>query len=93
MIDHDARLRCGAYVTDGRDLYEVIGSRVVPGLIGISVLSIVVEDCRNLQEFEIDLETLRASFRVVRPGPVARCPDRVDEIEWESAAAAAATVR
>lgn len=90
MIDHDPRLQSGAYVTDETGLYEVIGSRVTPGLIGINVLSIVVEDCWELQEVEIDLATMRSTFTLVRRAPVARCPDLVDEIEWDAATAPAA---
>jgi hypothetical protein len=82
LIDQDPRLEKGAYITDGIDLYEVLGLQIRPGVAGIRVPRIVVENCRNLRGFEFLPDKVRSSFELVRRAPAPRCPDRVEEIAW-----------
>ena len=85
MIERDPRMQLGAYITDGIDLYEVTGMQRGPGVMGMSTLRIVVENCRNLRGLEFLPDKIRTGFELVRAAPVGRCPDVVDEIAWDPA--------
>jgi hypothetical protein len=82
VIEHDPRLQTGAYITDGIDLYEVVGLRTRPGNMGIRTVRIVVENCRSFRGLEFLPERIRATFNLVRQPPHPRCPDVVEEIPW-----------
>jgi hypothetical protein len=82
MIDDDPRLEQGAYITDGIDLYEVLGSQRGPGAMGVSTVRIVVENCRNFRGLEFLPEKIRRTFNLVKTAPTGRCPDLVDDIAW-----------
>jgi len=82
MIDEDPRLQQGAYITDGIDLYEVLGMQRGPGVMGVSTVRVVVENCRNLRGLEFFPEKIRRTFNLVRTAPASRCPDRLDDIAW-----------
>jgi hypothetical protein len=83
VYDDDPRLETGAYITDGTDLYEVIGLQRGPGVMGVRTVRIVVQNCRNFRCLEFLPEKIRATFRLVRPGPHPSVPDLVEEISWE----------
>ena len=89
MIEQDPRLQKGAYITDGADLYEVIGYRVGPVMMGIRTARLVVEDCRVLREQELGADAIRTGYSLVRRAPAACCPDLFEEIVWEAPPAAA----
>lgn len=80
MRQTDPRLQQGAYITDGTDLYEVIGERRIQ--MSVRTVRIVVENCRNFRGGEFLPESISNTFNLVRRPPEARCPDRVDEIPW-----------
>lgn len=82
MFDHDPRLQHGAYITDGTDLYEVVGLQVRPGVAGIRTPRIIVENCRNLRGLEFLPEKIRQTFNLVRYAPAGRCPDLIEDIAW-----------
>lgn len=79
-MDEDPRFQTGAYITDGTDLYEVLGLEVRPSVAGIRVPRIVVEDCRSSDDLELLPDCVRATFDLVRAAPAAGCPDHVEEI-------------
>jgi hypothetical protein len=78
----------GAYITDGIDLYEVTGTQRGPGVMGVSTIRIVVENCRNLRCLEFLPDKIRGSFELVKSAPVCSCPDVVDDIAWDADLAA-----
>jgi hypothetical protein len=82
VIEHDPRLQMGAYITDGTELYEVIGHQRGPGVMGLRTVRILVENCRNFRGLEFLPEKIRATFNLVRQPPSAWCPDRFEEIYW-----------
>lgn len=86
MRSKDPRLQRHAYITDGSNLYEVLGDRVFPGVAGIRTRRIVVENCRSLLGSELLEDRVTSAFRLVRPAPARRCPDFVEEIAWEGLA-------
>ena len=75
-------MQTGAYITDGIDLYEVTGMQRGPGVMGMSTVRIMVENCRNLRCLEFQPEKIRTAFDLVRAAPVGRCPDRLEDIAW-----------
>jgi hypothetical protein len=77
MVDADPGLQQGAYITDGTDLYEVLGIRRGPAALGVSTVRILAENCRNLRGREFLPDKIppglparqgRPSGRVSRPG-------------------------
>lgn len=86
MIDDDPRLQQGAYITDGVDLYEVVGLQRGPGVMGMATVRVMVENCRSLRAFEFLPEKIRHRFELVRCAPAGTCPDLVQDITWELAA-------
>jgi hypothetical protein len=87
MIERDPRMQCGAYITDGIDLYEVTGMQRGPGVMGMSTVRIMVENCRNLRCVELLPDKIRTAFDLVKTAPVGRCPDVLEDIAWEPDAA------
>jgi hypothetical protein len=85
--DHDPRLQTGAYITDGADLFEVIGLQRGPGVMGIRTVRILVENCRNFRGLEFLPEKIQETFELVRHPPVPAVPDIVAAIAWEPAPA------
>jgi hypothetical protein len=85
MIERDPRMQIGAYITDGIDLYEVTGMQRGPGVMGMSTLRVVVENCRNLRGLEFLPDKIRTAFELVRAAPIGCCPDVVDDIPWDPA--------
>lgn len=88
VIERDARLQPGAYITDGIDLYEVSGTQQGPGVMGVSTVRILVENCRTLRSLEFLPDKIRYSFELVKAAPVCSCPDIVDDIAWNAELAA-----
>ena len=82
MIERDPRMKPGAYITDGIDLYEVTGMQRGPGMMGVSTLRIIVENCRTLRRLEFLPDKIRCSFELVGVAPVCSCPDVIEEIAW-----------
>jgi hypothetical protein len=82
MTDEDPRLQQGAYITDGIDLYEVLGLQRGPGVMGVSSVRVLVENCRNFCGLEFLPEKVRRTFNLVKTAPAGRCPDRLDDIAW-----------
>lgn len=82
MASSDPRLQKGAYVTDGVDLYEVLGMRMGPGAMGIRTVRVVLENCRSFRGLEFLPEKVRTTFNLVRSAPAPRVPDLVDDIAW-----------
>jgi hypothetical protein len=87
VIERDPRMQLGAYITDGIDLYEVTGLQRGPGVLGMSTVRIMVENCRNLRRLEFLPDKIRVAFELVRAAPVGRCPDRLEDIRWDPAVA------
>jgi len=85
VLDQDPRLHTGAYITDGVDLFEVIGLQRGPGVMGIRTVRILVENCRNFRSLEFLPEKVQDAFQLVRHPPVPVVPDVVEEIAWEPA--------
>jgi hypothetical protein len=83
IIERDPRMQLGAYITDGIDLYEVTGMQRGPGVLGMSTVRILVENCRNLRCLEFLPDKIRTAFDLVRAAPVGCCPDSVDDIPWD----------
>jgi hypothetical protein len=79
-------MQLGAYITDGIDLYEVTGMQRGPGVMGLSTVRILLENCRNLRCLEFLPDKIRSAFDLVRAAPVPRCPNAVDDIAWDPAA-------
>lgn len=79
---NDPRLQRGAYLTDGVNLYEVTAVRRGPGVMGLSTVRVVVENCRSFARVEFLPDRIRRSFSLVRKAPIASCPDLVDQIDW-----------
>jgi hypothetical protein len=75
----------GAYITDGVDLFEVIGLQRGPGVMGVRTVRIVVENCRNFRILEFLPDKIEAAFELVRHPPVAAVPDVFEQIAWEPA--------
>jgi hypothetical protein len=88
VIERDARMQAGAYITDGVDLYEVTGTERGPGMMGVSTLGIIVENCRTLRRLEFLPDKIRCSFELVKAAPVCSCPDVVEDIAWDADLAA-----
>ncbi len=88
MPPEDPRLQTGAYITDGVDLFEVIGLQRGPGVMGIRTVRILVENCRNFRALEFLPEKIDGAFRLVRHPPRPAVPDSVEQIPWEPALAA-----
>jgi hypothetical protein len=88
VIERDPRIQAGAYITDGIDLYEVTGMQRGPGVMGISTVRIMVENCRNLRCLEFLPDKIRSSFELVKAAPVCNCPDAVEDIAWDTELAA-----
>jgi hypothetical protein len=86
VIERDARMRQGAYITDGVDLYEVTGTQRGPGVIGVSTVRITVDNCRTLRCLELLPEKIRFSFELVKAAP--SCPDVIEDIGWDADLAA-----
>ncbi|MBV9424115.1 MAG: hypothetical protein JOZ98_14465 [Solirubrobacterales bacterium] len=82
LAGEDPRLLRGAYVTDGIDLYEIMGTQRGPGVMGVSTVRVILENCRNLRRLEFLPEKIRRSFSLVRQAPSGRCPDLVEDIVW-----------
>ena len=82
IIERDPRMQLGAYITDGIDLYEVTGMQRGPGVMGMSTVRIMVENCRNLRCLEFLPDKIRSAFDLVREAPTGRCPDIVADIPW-----------
>lgn len=78
MSRHDPRLERGAYITDGSNLYEVVGERIFPGIAGIRTRRIMIENCRSLRGSELLSERIKAAFTLVRSAPASHCPDFVE---------------
>lgn len=76
-------MQMGAYITDGIDLYEVTAIQRGPGVMGMSTIRIMVENCRSLRGLEFHPEKIRTAFELVRAAPVGRCPDRLEDIAWD----------
>ena len=87
IVERDPRMQIGAYITDGLDLYEVTGTQRGPGVMGLSTVRIMLENCRNLRCFEFLPDKIRSAFDLVRAAPIGRCPDAVDDIAWDSTSA------
>ncbi len=85
MPDQDPRLQTGAYITDGLDLYEVLGLLRGPGVMGIRTVRVLIENCHDLHCLEYLADEIEIEFDLVRPAPVPAVPDLVDEIAWEPA--------
>jgi hypothetical protein len=83
IVERDPRMQLGAYITDGIDLYEVTGMQRGPGVMGMSTVRIMVENCRNLRCLEFLPDKIRTAFELVRVAPVGQCPDVVDQIPWD----------
>lgn len=83
MIDLDPRLRTGAYITDGMELYEVMRRRNGLRGGGSAAACVLVENCRSLCCAEFLARRILSAFRLVRAAPAPQCPDLVDEIDWE----------
>lgn len=66
----DPRADPGAYITDGRQLYEVVGARNN---------LLLIQDCRSTSRTSISGVLLRRRFRLVSPAPVV--PDFITEEE------------
>jgi hypothetical protein len=77
-------MQAGAYITDGIDLYEVTGMQRGPGVMGVSTVRIMVENCRNLRCLEFLPDKIRCSFELVKPAPACTCPDVLEDISWEA---------
>jgi hypothetical protein len=88
VIERDPRMQAGAYITDGIDLYEVTGMQRGPGVMGISTVRIMVENCRHLRCLEFLPDKIRCSFELVKAAPACNCPDAVEDIAWEADLAA-----
>lgn len=63
----EPRFQIGAYLTDGSDLFEVIGVRHGRGQIGSAAMRLILEDCYTLRNVEFLLDKVRRRFRLVRP--------------------------
>jgi hypothetical protein len=85
VIERDPRMQLGAYITDGIDLYEITGMQRGAGVMGMSTVRVMVENCRNLRRLEFLPEKIRSAFELVRAAPVGRCPDQVGDIAWDPA--------
>jgi hypothetical protein len=85
IVERDPRMQLGAYITDGVDLYEVTGMHRGPGVMGMSTVRIMVENCRNLRCLEFLPDKIRTGFVLVRAAPIGTCPDVVDDIPWDPA--------
>jgi hypothetical protein len=83
IVERDPRMQLGAYITDGIDLYEVTGMHRGPGVMGMSTVRIMVENCRNLRCLEFLPDKIRTAFELVRTAPIGTCPDVVDDIPWD----------
>jgi hypothetical protein len=83
MIERDPRMQAGAYITDGIDLYEVTGIQRGPGVMGMSTVRIMVENCRTLGWLEFLPDKIRTAFELVRAAPIGRCPDMLEDISWD----------
>jgi hypothetical protein len=88
VIERDARMQAGAYVTDGTDLYEVTGTQRGPGVMGVSTVRIMVENCRTLRSLEFLPDKIRYSFELVKAAPACNCPDVIEDIAWDAGLAA-----
>jgi hypothetical protein len=80
IVERDPRMQLGAYITDGIDLYEVTGMQRGLGVMGMSTVRIMVENCRNLRCLEFLPDKIRMVFELVRAAPVGLCPD---DIPWD----------
>jgi hypothetical protein len=83
IIERDPRMQLGAYITDGIDLYEVMGMQRGPGAMGMSTVRVTVENCRNLRCLEFLPDKIRTAFDLVKAAPVGCCPDKVEDIAWD----------
>lgn len=81
----DPRLKVGAYITDGNDLYEVTGTVRVPGAMG-GTYRIEVENSRSLKTLQLLPDRIRTVFDLVRAAPTAEVPEAVDQIAWDGEA-------
>jgi hypothetical protein len=88
VIERDPRLQAGAYITDGIDLFEVTGMQRGPGVMGVSTVRMMVENCRDLRCLEFLPDEIRYSFELVKAAPACNCPDVLDDIAWEADLAA-----
>jgi hypothetical protein len=82
VTEWDPRLQTWAYITDGVELYEVVGVHRGPGMMGMQTVRVVVENCRSLRGLEYLPDRIRSTFDLVRRPPRASCPDCPDEIDW-----------
>jgi hypothetical protein len=76
-------MQMGAYITDGIDLYEVAGTERGTGVMGMSTVRILLENCRTLQCVDFIPDKIRTAFALVRAAPVGQCPDRLEDIAWD----------
>jgi hypothetical protein len=88
MTEADSRFKPGAYITDGVDLFEVTRIQRAPGVMGMSTVRIVVQNCYSLRYLELFPDKIRSAFWLVKRQPVARCPDAFEAIAWEADLAA-----
>ena len=83
IVERDPRMQLGAYITDGIDLYEVTGMQRGPGVMGMSTVRIMVENCRNMRCLEFLPDKIRTAFDLVKAAPIGTCPDVVGDIPWD----------
>jgi hypothetical protein len=70
-IAPDPRFAPGAYITNGFDLYCVLGEHSEPAQLprGAPVITLEVENCRTGRVVGLDLARVRRGCRLVEPGP------------------------
>ena len=79
-VGNDPRCQTGAYITNGTGLYEVIGTSCTPGVMGMTVVYVELENCFTLTSILVLPSKVREGFVLVRAAPVAYCPDSPDQI-------------
>jgi hypothetical protein len=71
MAGDDPRLQQGAYITDGVELYEVRELQHGRAMMGISMVWVLVENCRTLLSLRFLASTIERAFDLVRHSPEA----------------------
>lgn len=82
MTDDDPRLQQGAYITDGVELYEVRELQCGRALMGISMVWVLVEDCRTLVHLRFLVNTIERAFDLVRLAPGVDRPALLPDVVW-----------